>query len=81
MSTITSGVDLAKDTFSLCEVNRSGLVLQRHDLRRDGYRVWLARLDRTDKSWTQGRDQSEDLDARGQAIMRPGLTGSLLRNS
>ena len=36
MNTITSGADLPKNTFSACEVNRSGCVLQRRDLRRDG---------------------------------------------
>lgn len=42
MNTITIGVDLAKNTFSACEVNASGRVLQRLDLRRDEFSTWLA---------------------------------------
>ncbi len=45
MRTITIGaigVDLAKLVFSTCEVDSSGRVLQRKDLRRDAFAVWLA---------------------------------------
>ncbi len=35
MSTITIGVDLAKDVFSVCSVNGPGRVLDRKDLRRE----------------------------------------------
>ena len=42
MNTITIGVDLAKNTFSTCEVNFAGRVLQRRDLRRDDFSAWLA---------------------------------------
>ena len=41
MSTITVGVDLAKNVFSLCEVDGSGRVRQRKDLRRDAFAAWL----------------------------------------
>ena len=34
MSTITIGADLAKRVFSVCEVDGSGRVLRRQDLRR-----------------------------------------------
>ncbi len=44
MNTITIGVDLAKNTFSTCEVNFAGRVLQRRDLRRDDFSAWLAQL-------------------------------------
>ncbi len=42
MRTITIGVDLAKLLFSTCEVDPSGRVLQRRDLRRDAFAAWLA---------------------------------------
>ena len=42
MSTITLGVDLAKSVFSVCEVDDSGHVLRRWDLKRDAFAVWLA---------------------------------------
>ena len=44
MSTITIGVDLAKDVFSACEVDAGGRVLRRHDLRRESFAVWLAQV-------------------------------------
>jgi len=44
MSTITIGVDLSKSVFSACEVEASGRVLQRRDLRRDGFAARLAQL-------------------------------------
>ena len=44
MSTITIGVDLAKSVFSACEVDGRGRVLQRQDLKRDAFAVWLAQL-------------------------------------
>ncbi|MBA2237303.1 MAG: IS110 family transposase [Lysobacter sp.] len=44
MRTITIGVDLAKLLFSICEVEPSGRVLQRRDLRRDAFAAWLAQL-------------------------------------
>ena len=42
MHTITVGVDLAKQVFSVCEMDERGTVRQRHDLRREGCSVWLA---------------------------------------
>ena len=44
MSTITIGVDLAKSVFSVCEVDGSGRVLRRQDLRREAFSVWLAQV-------------------------------------
>lgn len=44
MSTITMGVDLAKDQFSVCEVDALGHVLRRQDLRRDAFVLWLAQV-------------------------------------
>ena len=44
MSTITIGVDLAKNVFSMCEVDGSGHVLKRQDLRREPFGLWLAQL-------------------------------------
>ena len=44
MSTITIGVDLAKSTFSTCEVDGAGHVLRRQDLKRDAFVVWLAQV-------------------------------------
>jgi transposase len=42
MSTITIGVDLAKNVFSVCEVDGNGHVLRRQDLKRDAFVAWLA---------------------------------------
>ena len=44
MSTITIGVDLAKNVFSVCSVNVSGRVLDRKDLRRDSFAAYLVQL-------------------------------------
>ena len=44
MNTITVGVDLAKQVFSVCQMNERGAVKQRSDLRREGFAVWLAQL-------------------------------------
>ena len=41
MRTITIGVDLAKQVFSLCSVVASGRVEDRRDLRRDAFGQWL----------------------------------------
>jgi len=42
MSTITIGVDLAKSVFSVCEVEASGRVIRRQELKRDAFALWLA---------------------------------------
>jgi len=39
MSTITVGVDLAKNLFSVCEVDVGGRVLRRQDLRHEAFAV------------------------------------------
>lgn len=44
MNTITIGVDLAKNVFSVCSVNASGRVLDRQDLRRDKFSAWLVQV-------------------------------------
>ncbi|WP_049623058.1 IS110 family transposase [Frateuria defendens] len=44
MSTITIGVDLAKQAFSACEMDAGGGVRQRKDFRRDAFSAWLAQL-------------------------------------
>jgi transposase len=44
MSTITIGVDLAKNVFSVCSVNASGRVLDRKDLRREAFTAYLVQL-------------------------------------
>jgi len=44
MSTITIGVDLAKNVFSVCEMDSSGHVLRRLDLKRDAFALWLAQV-------------------------------------
>jgi transposase len=44
MSTITIGVDLAKNLFSICEMDGVGRVTRRQDLRRDAFAAWLAQL-------------------------------------
>ena len=44
MSTITIGVDLAKSVFSVCEVDGTGHVLRRRELKRDALAVWLPQL-------------------------------------
>ena len=44
MSTMTIGVDLAKNLFSVCEVDVGGRVMRRQDLRREAFAVWLAQV-------------------------------------
>jgi transposase len=44
MGTITIGIDLAKLVFSACELDGTGQVRQRRDLRRDAFAPWLAQL-------------------------------------
>ena len=41
MSTITIGVDLAKQVFSVCLVDAAGRVRERRDLRREAFIRWL----------------------------------------
>lgn len=40
MRTITIGVDLAKQVFSVCSVDAAGRVQERRELRRDAFSVW-----------------------------------------
>ena len=42
MATITLGIDLSKQLFSVCELDVSGRGMQRRDLRRDAFAAWLA---------------------------------------
>lgn len=44
MRTITIGVDLAKQVFSVCSVDAAGHVRDRRDLRREAFRQWLPRV-------------------------------------
>jgi transposase len=44
MTTITIGVDLAKNLFSACAVDAAGHVLRRQELRRDAFVPWLAQV-------------------------------------
>ena len=44
MNTTTVCVDLAKNTFSVCQVDGHGRVLSRHDFRRDAFAAWLVQL-------------------------------------
>ncbi len=44
MNTITIGVDLAKNVFSICEVDASGRVLQRKELQRAAFSAWLVQV-------------------------------------
>ena len=44
MRTITIGVDLAKQAFSVCAVSAAGHVQDRRDLRREAFRQWLANV-------------------------------------
>ena len=44
MGTITIGVDLAELVFAVCELDENGRVLQRKELRRDAFAVWLAQV-------------------------------------
>jgi transposase len=42
MNTITFVVDLAKQVFSVCEMDERGAVQQRQDMRREGFAAWIA---------------------------------------
>ncbi|MBS0591736.1 MAG: hypothetical protein JSR65_14025 [Proteobacteria bacterium] len=42
MSTITVGVDLAKNVFAVCAVDGAGHVLQRAEFKREAFALWLA---------------------------------------
>lgn len=42
MESITVGVDLAKQVFAICEVDKNGRVLARRELKRDGFHAWIA---------------------------------------
>ena len=42
MSTITIGIDLAKQSFSACEMDAGGRVRQRKDFRRDAFAVRIS---------------------------------------
>ena len=44
MSTITMGVDLAKQVFSVSELDGGGRVRRRRDLKRDPFAAWLVQL-------------------------------------
>ena len=44
MGTITMGVDLAKQVFSVAELDAGGRVRQRRDLKRDAFAAWLVQL-------------------------------------
>lgn len=44
MSTITIGVDLAKQVFSVCKVDATGRILKRLTLKRDAFSAWLAQV-------------------------------------
>ncbi len=44
MNTITTGVDLAKNVFSVCSVDATGRVLDRKDLRREAFAAYLVQL-------------------------------------
>ena len=41
MRTITIGVDLAKQVFSVCSVDAAGRIADRRDLRREAFMQWL----------------------------------------
>lgn len=42
MATITLGVDLSKQVFSVCQLDARGRLVQRRDLGREAFQVWLA---------------------------------------
>ena len=44
MESITVGIDLAKQVFSVCIMDAQGRVTQRRELKRDGLAEWLAQL-------------------------------------
>lgn len=70
MGTITMGVDLAKQVFSVSELDGSGRVRQRRDLKRGAFAAWLVQVTRTTMQ-TPGS---------GKGLMHPELTGSSSRN-
>ncbi len=41
MESITVDVDLAKQVFSLCDMDKSGRVLARRELKRDSFHAWI----------------------------------------
>lgn len=49
MGTITVGVDLAKQVFSVCVVDGGGRVGERRDLKREAFAAWLVQFPR--KRW------------------------------
>ena len=44
METITDGIDLAKQVFSVCVMDGRGRVAQRHELKREALRGWFLQL-------------------------------------
>ena len=44
MESITVGIDLAKQVFSICVMDGRGRVIQRHELKREALRGWLMQL-------------------------------------
>ena len=44
MNPILIGVDLAKHSFAVCEVNHTGRVLRRHEFKRQAFCAYLAHL-------------------------------------
>jgi transposase len=44
MESITVGIDLAKQVFSVCVMDYRGRVIQRHELKREALRGWLLQL-------------------------------------
>ena len=44
MESITVGIDLAKQVFSVCVMDGRGRVIQRHELKREALRGWLLQL-------------------------------------
>ena len=42
MESITAGVDLAKQVFAICDMDKNGRVLARRELKRDGFHAWIA---------------------------------------
>lgn len=44
MNTTLVGVDLAKHWFAVCEVNKTGHVLKRHEFKRPAFAAYLAHL-------------------------------------
>lgn len=44
MESITVGIDLAKQVFSVCVMDSRGRVTQRHELKREALRTWLMQL-------------------------------------